>query len=83
MLYFHYNHWQPFWILVDFKVIEALIYVNNARNGSYTIKLVRNDILHLIIGPLLKRLYFRYGQWRPFWILVISGQTRHRIFGDF
>ena len=40
---------------------------NNIGNGFVTIKLVRKDLLHMIIGPIDQKLFFQYGRWRPFW----------------
>ena len=39
-------------------------------NGLVTIKLVRKDILHLIVWPIDQKFIFQYSQWRPSWQLA-------------
>ena len=41
--------------------------INNIGNGFATIKIVRKDLLHLIVWPIHQKFIFQYGQWRPSW----------------
>ena len=43
---------------------------NNIGNGFDNIKLVRKDILHIIVGPVYQKLFFQHGRWRPSWKLA-------------
>ena len=40
---------------------------NNIENGFVTIKIVKKDLLHLIVWPIDQKFIFQYGRWRPSW----------------
>ena len=62
------------------KVTEAYDCNLMNINGLYVLKLVRNDILQLIMRFLSKNLFCSKGRWRSSWIFVIFGQTRNASF---
>ena len=51
------------------EVLEASNCNFGSRNGFYAPKLVRNDILQLIIGLLVKNIFCSKVRWWPSWIV--------------
>ena len=63
------------WSIYGLKRVNSVfvkpgIIIFKARKGFYTSKLIRNDILHLIIRVLVY-LFFQDGRQWPSWILPI------------
>ena len=53
--------------ILDLCTTATSILKNNAGNECLVVNLVRKVVLYIFLGQNVKKLYFHYGSWRPFW----------------
>ena len=54
---------------------------NNHTNGISVFKLVKNEVLHEILGLFCQKVKIQYGRRQPFWIYAnkhMKGKMKHR-----
>ena len=60
-----FSRWRMMAIL-DFKVMVPINVQGKVRNGFLALKLAGKDSSFVFPGPLLTKIYFRCGPWRPY-----------------
>ena len=53
--------------ILDLSTTATYILKINAGNEFLVVNLVRKVVLYIFLGQNVKKLYFYYGSWRPFW----------------